>query len=295
MASLGPGALPRGRSVMASAAPRSTAGGAAATNATTLPPPALTGLARYEKLCKCGGGMYGDVFKARDRVTGRLVAMKRIKLQTDDDDGSGMTGAAEDDVDGIPSTALREIVALREVCPHPNVVSLLDVVFEMPGVPSGGGGSSGAAAAHSAPRPAAASGRPQLYLIFEYIDRDLKRYLQEEQELRARAAWLARAERERRAAGLPGSAPSTASDMGALGEPPARRRGAAHAPVAAPLGPAAVVGAAAATARAGGEGPASAGASSEPSDGLPLPTVRSFMWQLLRGLAALHAKRLVHR
>ena len=53
---------------------------------------------------------------------------------------------AEDE--GVPSTAIREISLLKELA-HPNVVSLLDVV-------------------HS---------EAKLYLVFEYLDQDLKKYM----------------------------------------------------------------------------------------------------------------------
>ena len=256
-----------------------------------LPRPAgqpLAGLARYEKLSKWGSGMYGDVFKGRDRASGALVAMKRIKLQTDEDDGSGLTGSAEDEVDGVPATALREILALRDVAPHPNVVRLLDVVFEFPGLlhPAAAAAAAAASVGGGAPRS-----RPQLYLIFEFVDRDLRRVLAEEQELAVRAEKLAAEDSARRAAGLPGSAPSTASDHA----PPRGARGGSAAAAGALL-----VGAGALEGGGGGGGTALhtvGGGARVPASraGMRPAQVRSFTYQLLRGLAALHAKRLLHR
>jgi serine/threonine protein kinase len=70
-------------------------------------------LARYQKIEKpVGEGTYGVVYKAKDRATGEFVALKKIRLEVEDE--------------GIPSTALREISLLREL-DHPNIVKLKDV------------------------------------------------------------------------------------------------------------------------------------------------------------------------
>ena len=61
----------------------------------------------YEKLEKVGEGTYGVVYKCRDRITGQIVALKKIRLETEDE--------------GVPSTAIREISLLKEL-EHPNVV-----------------------------------------------------------------------------------------------------------------------------------------------------------------------------
>jgi serine/threonine protein kinase len=45
-----------------------------------------------------GEGTYGTVYKAKDRNTGEIVALKKIKLEHADE--------------GIPSTAIREISLL---------------------------------------------------------------------------------------------------------------------------------------------------------------------------------------
>ena len=67
---------------------------------------------RYKKLEKIGEGTYGVVYKARDRMTGEVVALKRIRLESEDE--------------GIPGTAIREIALLKEL-QHPNIVRLYDV------------------------------------------------------------------------------------------------------------------------------------------------------------------------
>lgn len=60
-----------------------------------------------------GEGTYGVVYKAKDRVTGEIIALKKIRLEAEDE--------------GIPSTAIREISLLKEL-QHPNIVRLYDVV-----------------------------------------------------------------------------------------------------------------------------------------------------------------------
>ena len=51
--------------------------------------------------------------------------------------------------EGIPSTAIREISLLKEL-DHPNIVKLLDIVH----------------------------GNDKLYLVFEYFNMDMKKYLE---------------------------------------------------------------------------------------------------------------------
>ena len=65
-------------------------------------------LSRYQKVEKpIGEGTYGIVYKAKDRETGETVAMKKIRLEAEDE--------------GVPSTALREVSILLELN-HPNIV-----------------------------------------------------------------------------------------------------------------------------------------------------------------------------
>jgi len=42
-------------------------------------------LDKYAKLDKLGEGTYGLVFKARNNETGEIVALKKIKLEKEDD------------------------------------------------------------------------------------------------------------------------------------------------------------------------------------------------------------------
>ncbi|OQR96626.1 cell division protein kinase, partial [Achlya hypogyna] len=89
---------------------------------------------RYQKLEKVGEGTYGVVYKAKDRVTGEIIALKKIRLEAEDE--------------GIPSTAIREISLLKEL-QHSNIVRLYNIVHT----------------------------ERKLTLVFEYLDQDLKKYL----------------------------------------------------------------------------------------------------------------------
>ena len=62
---------------------------------------------RYEKLEKVGEGTYGVVYKARDTYTKEIVALKKIRLENEEE--------------GMPSTAMREISLLNEL-KHHNIV-----------------------------------------------------------------------------------------------------------------------------------------------------------------------------
>ncbi|KAJ3488605.1 hypothetical protein NLI96_g2726 [Meripilus lineatus] len=90
---------------------------------------------RYSKIEKVGEGTYGVVYKARDVTTGLVVALKKIRLEAEDE--------------GVPSTAIREISLLKELRDE-NVVRLLDIVHA----------------------------DQKLYLVFEFLDVDLKRYME---------------------------------------------------------------------------------------------------------------------
>lgn len=61
----------------------------------------------YQKLEKLGEGTFGVVHKARHIESGEVVALKKMRL--------------EEEEDGVPATALREIAILREL-KHPNII-----------------------------------------------------------------------------------------------------------------------------------------------------------------------------
>lgn len=67
----------------------------------------------YEKLNDIEEGAYGWVSRAKDSITGKIVALKRLKM--------------DNAHDGIPVTGIREIQTLMD-CDHPNIVALREVV-----------------------------------------------------------------------------------------------------------------------------------------------------------------------
>ncbi|KAH8919879.1 CMGC/CDK/CDC2 protein kinase [Atractiella rhizophila] len=95
---------------------------------------------KYERHDKIGEGTYGIVYKGRDLEDGSLIALKKVKLDNDDE--------------GVPSTAIREISILKEM-DHPYVVGLRALIHD----------------------------GPQLYLIFDFLESDLKRYIRKLQTL----------------------------------------------------------------------------------------------------------------
>jgi serine/threonine protein kinase len=88
-----------------------------------------------------GQGAYGTVYKGTQRSTNRTVAIKRIPYADTTPEG------------GVPCNVIREISLLRELT-HNNVVQLLDVVQATPG---------------------------GLYLVFEYVQHDLKTFMDQRQ------------------------------------------------------------------------------------------------------------------
>ena len=91
-------------------------------------------LDKYIRLDKVGEGTYGVVYKCQHKETNELVALKKVRLENEDE--------------GIPSTSIREISILKQL-KHPNIVRLIDLIH----------------------------GEKKLYLVFEFLDHDLKKFL----------------------------------------------------------------------------------------------------------------------
>lgn len=62
----------------------------------------------FEKLEKVGEGTYGKVYRAREKATGKIVALKKTRLHEDEE--------------GVPPTTLREVSLLRMLSRDPHVV-----------------------------------------------------------------------------------------------------------------------------------------------------------------------------
>jgi cyclin-dependent kinase 12/13 len=66
-------------------------------------------------ITQIGEGTYGQVYKARDKNTDQLVALKKVRL--------------ENEKEGFPITAVREIKILRQLN-HKNIVNLREIVTD---------------------------------------------------------------------------------------------------------------------------------------------------------------------
>ena len=69
---------------------------------------AVSAMDAFEKLEKVGEGTYGKVYRAREKATGKIVALKKTRLHEDEE--------------GVPSTTLREISILRMLARDPHIV-----------------------------------------------------------------------------------------------------------------------------------------------------------------------------
>mmetsp|Transcript_12351 Transcript_12351/g.29005 ORF Transcript_12351/g.29005 Transcript_12351/m.29005 type:complete len:178 (+) Transcript_12351:40-573(+) len=98
------------------------------------PPPPPTGMRRYAYQGRIGQGTYGVVYKATDVVTQTTVALKKIALLDVDE--------------GVPSTAIREISLLKDLC-HDHIVDLFDVIYS----------------------------DNKLFLVFAFCEQDLKQFM----------------------------------------------------------------------------------------------------------------------
>ncbi|KAF4430978.1 CMGC/CDK protein kinase [Fusarium austroafricanum] len=97
----------------------------------------------YDKLNDIEEGTYGWVARATDKATGKVVALKRLKLEPQDRNG-------------LPVTGLREIQILKD-CQHRNIVTMEEVVV-----------------GDHVSRP-----DNSLFLVLEFVEHDLKSILED--------------------------------------------------------------------------------------------------------------------
>ena len=68
---------------------------------------AIASFKKWKRGQKLGEGTFGEVYVATHETTGEVAALKKIKLECEDE--------------GVPGTTLREVSLLKEL-QHPNVV-----------------------------------------------------------------------------------------------------------------------------------------------------------------------------
>ncbi|KAM3913598.1 cyclin-dependent kinase 4-like [Leptodactylus fuscus] len=97
---------------------------------------------QYELVEEIGAGAYGTVYKARDLQSGKFVALKNLRVQTNEN--------------GLPPSTVREVALLKrlEHFDHPNIVKLMNVCTS-----------------------ARTEGETNVTLVFEHVDQDLHTYL----------------------------------------------------------------------------------------------------------------------
>ncbi|XP_073957057.1 cyclin-dependent kinase 12-like isoform X2 [Choristoneura fumiferana] len=94
----------------------------------------------FQVITQIGEGTYGQVYKARDKNTNQLVALKKVRL--------------ENEKEGFPITAVREIKILRQLN-HKNIVNLREIVTDKQDALD------------------FRKDKGSFYLVFEYMDHDL--------------------------------------------------------------------------------------------------------------------------
>ncbi|ACO68406.1 predicted protein [Micromonas commoda] len=90
----------------------------------------------FEKLEQVGEGTYGQVYMARNRLDGEIVALKKVRM--------------DNEKEGFPITAIREIKILKTL-DHKNVIKLKEIVTSKVRSPN----------------------KTSIYMVFEYMDHDL--------------------------------------------------------------------------------------------------------------------------
>ncbi|VDO41148.1 unnamed protein product [Onchocerca flexuosa] len=91
-------------------------------------------VAEFECLNRIEEGTFGVVYRAKEKKTDEIVALKRLKM--------------EKEKEGFPITSLREINMLLKAGSHPNIVNVREIVI--------------------------GSNMDKIYLVMEYVEHDMK-------------------------------------------------------------------------------------------------------------------------
>ncbi|KAK4524333.1 hypothetical protein GAYE_SCF03G2233 [Galdieria yellowstonensis] len=98
----------------------------------------------FERIEQIGEGTYGQVWSAKEISTGEMVALKKVRM--------------DNEKEGFPLTAIREIKLLKTLPPHKNIVNLKEIVTETNKNTQVGG---------------KLKRKSSIYLVFEYLEHDL--------------------------------------------------------------------------------------------------------------------------
>ncbi|CAK9859869.1 unnamed protein product [Sphagnum jensenii] len=101
----------------------------------------------FEKIEQIGEGTYGQVYMAREKATGEVVALKKVRM--------------DNEKEGFPITAIREIKILKKL-QHENVIKLKEIVT-----------SKGPEKEDQIKPGEANKFKGSIYMVFEYMDHDL--------------------------------------------------------------------------------------------------------------------------
>lgn len=95
----------------------------------------------FEEIEQIGEGTYGQVWMGRDKQSGEIVALKKVRM--------------DQEKEGFPVTAIRELKMLRSLR-HENIVNLKEIVT-----------------GQNQNRNKARRNKHEIYMVFEYVDHDL--------------------------------------------------------------------------------------------------------------------------
>lgn len=95
----------------------------------------------FEEIEQIGEGTYGQVWMGRDKLSGEIVALKKVRM--------------DQEKEGFPITAIRELKMLRSLR-HENIVNLKEIVT-----------------GQNQNKNRARRNKHEIYMVFEYVDHDL--------------------------------------------------------------------------------------------------------------------------